>query len=234
MRRLTGGNTRLADRYRTGRVFLVGDAAHVHSAIGGPGLNLGLQDTVNLGWKLAAALHGWAPENLLDTYEAERRPAAARVTMHTQAQNALITPGSNVTALRQLFTELLRDNVTMQRVADLMSGADLRYDMGCDGPLVGRWAPDLVLDTETGPTRLAELTRDARPLLLDLTGALADETHDNRVRVVTARTDSPLAGMLIRPDGYVAWASVEPDVDGLRAALTRWFGQPSRQAEMAV
>jgi 2-polyprenyl-6-methoxyphenol hydroxylase-like FAD-dependent oxidoreductase len=234
MRRLVGGNTRLADRYRAGRVFLVGDAAHVHSAIGGPGLNLGLQDTVNLGWKLAATLHGWAPDGLLDTYESERRPAAERVTMHTQAQNALITPGSDVTALRRLFTELLQDNVTMQRVADLMSGADLRYDMGHDGPLVGRWAPDLLLDTETGPTRLAELTRDGRPLLLDLTGALAGETHDDRVHVVTARADSPLAGMLIRPDGYVAWASDEPDVDGLRAAQTRWFGQLSRQTTVTV
>jgi len=228
MRRLTSGNTRLADRYRAGRMLLVGDAAHVHSAIGGPGLNLGLQDTINLGWKLAATLQGWAPDGLLDTYETERRPVAERVTMHTQAQNALIAPGTDVTALRELFAELLRDKETTQRVADLMSGADIRYDMGCDGPLVGRWGPDLLLDTENGPTRLAELTRDARPLLLDLTGALADETHDDRVRVVTARADSPLAGLLVRPDGYVAWASVEPDVDGLRAALARWFGQPSR------
>ncbi len=225
MRRLTSGNTRLADKYRAGRVLLVGDAAHVHSAIGGPGLNLGLQDTVNLGWKLAATLQGWAPDGLLDTYETERRPVAERVTMHTQAQSALIAPGADVTALRELFAELLRDKETMQRIADLMSGADIRYDMGCDGPLVGRWAPDLVLDTENGPTRVAELTHDARPLLLDLTGALAGETHDGRVRVVTARADSPLAGLLIRPDGYVAWASVEPDVDGLRSALTRWFGR---------
>lgn len=228
LRRRTGGNTRLADRYRDGRVLLVGDAAHVHSAIGGPGLNLGLQDATNLGWKLAATIQGWAPAGLLDTYESERRPVASRVTMHTQAQSALIAPGPEITALRTLFGELLRDKETIQRVADLMSGADVRYDMGADGPLVGTWAPDLVLHTESGPTRLASLTRDARPLLLDLTGALADESHGGRVRVVTGRADSPFAAILLRPDCYVAWASTEPDVAGLHAAYERWFGQVSR------
>ena len=221
LRRLAGGNTRLADRYRAGRVLLVGDAAHVHSAIGGPGLNLGLQDAINLGWKLAATVQGWAPAGLLDSYESERRPVASRVTMHTQAQGALIAPGPEVTALRTLFAELLQDNGTVQRIADLMSGADIRYDMGADGPLVGRWAPDLVPD-------LALLTRDARPLLLDFTGALADETHGGRVRVVTTNADSPHAGVLLRPDCYVAWASTEPDVTGLRAAYERWFGQANR------
>lgn len=228
LRRRTGGNTRLANRFRAGRVLLVGDAAHVHSATGGPGLNLGLQDAVNLGWKLAATVAGWAPPGLLDTYETERRPVSERVMMHSQAQTALTAPGPEVTALRELFTELLRDNDTVRRIAELMAGADVRYDMGADGPLVGRWAPDLVLDTDDGPVRLADLTHDGRPLLLDLTGALADETHGGRVRVVTARADTPLGGILLRPDCHVAWAAREPDVDGLRAACERWFGQVSR------
>jgi 2-polyprenyl-6-methoxyphenol hydroxylase-like FAD-dependent oxidoreductase len=228
VRRLVGGNTRLADRYREGRVLLVGDAAHVHSAIGGPGLNLGLQDAVNLGWKLAATVRGWAPPGLLDTYEAERRPVASRVTMHTQAQSALVAPGSDVTALRALFAELLSNRDNVAHIADMMSANDIRYDLGDDDPLVGRWAPDLVLRTDDGPTRLAELTTDGRPLLLDLTGALAAESHGGRVRVVTATADTPLAGLLLWPDCHVAWASTSPDVDSLRAALARWFGQASR------
>ncbi|HEX6356110.1 FAD-dependent monooxygenase [Actinophytocola sp.] len=223
LRRVTGGNTRLADRYRAGRVLLVGDAAHVHSAIGGPGLNLGLQDAINLGWKLAATVRGSAPEGLLDTYESERRPVASRVTMHTQAQVALISPGTEVTALRTLFGELLSDAATVGRIAELMSGGDIRYDVGAPGPLAGAWAPDLTLSTADGDVRLADLTTDATPLLLDLTGAFADFTHDG-VKVVRAKADSPFAGILLRPDCYVAWASTEADVEGLREACSRWFG----------
>ncbi|MEU9836112.1 FAD-dependent monooxygenase [Streptosporangium sp. NPDC048047] len=209
MRRLTGGNTRLAERFRDGRVLLAGDAAHVHSAIGGPGLNLGLQDVVNLGWKLAAEIHGWAPPGLLDSYEAERRPAAERVVMHSQAQSALIAPGAEVTALRRLFTELLGDRNVVRHIAATMAGSDIRYDMGVgDGAagdggaggvhsLTGRWAPDLSLDTGTGPVRLAELTADARPLLLDLTEdfSVAREAAgwSDRVKVVGARP--PHSGM---------------------------------------
>ncbi|GII55456.1 FAD-dependent oxidoreductase [Planotetraspora thailandica] len=247
MRRLAGGNTRLADRFREGRVLLVGDAAHVHSAIGGPGLNLGLQDAINLAWKLAAELNGWAPTGLLDTYESERRPVGRRVTMHTQAQSVLIGPGGEVTALRELFGELLADRHTVRRLADLVAGADIRYDMGpASGDagahaLTGRWAPDLVLHTETGTVRLAELTRTARPLLLDLTdgGTLAGEAApwSDRVDVVTARCDDPdVAALLLRPDCYVAWASASPRPDGpqregLRSALTCWFGHPGDAAE---
>ncbi|GAA4595050.1 FAD-dependent monooxygenase [Planotetraspora phitsanulokensis] len=258
LRRLTGGNTRLADRFRADRILLVGDAAHVHSAMGGPGLNLGLQDAINLGWKLAAELRGWAPEGLLDSYEAERRPAGQRVTMHTQAQGVLVGPGSEITALRELFGELLADQNTLQRLADLIAGADIRYDMGAGlgdagaarggagataslddaaaAALTGRWAPDLLLHTETGTVRLAELTRDARPLLLDLTdgGKLADVAAPwrDRVEVVTARCDDPgVTGLLLRPDCYVAWASASPSPDDrrraeLRSALSRWFGHP--------
>lgn len=234
-RRLVGGNTRIADRYREGRVLLVGDAAHVHSSIGGPGLNLGLQDAVNLGWKLAAEIRGWAPPGLLDSYETERRPASERVVMHTQAQSALISPGAEVTALRELFTELLSDPRNLGRIADMMSGADVRYDMADAHPLAGRLAPDLLLDTGTGPVRLAALTREGRPLLLDLTeqGTLAkdaSEWHD-RVDVVTARLHgpaTPVTALLLRPDGYVAWASSDGTADrgALRTALSRWFGTP--------
>ncbi|MEU8178186.1 FAD-dependent monooxygenase [Microbispora hainanensis] len=235
LRRLNGGNTRLADRFRDGRVLLLGDAAHVHSAIGGPGLNLGLQDAVNLGWKLAAEIHGWAPPGLLDTYETERRPAAERVVMHTQAQAALIAPGPEVTALRVLFGELLRDERTIKHIADMMSGADIRYDLAGTHPLTGRPAPDLVLETETGSVRLAELTRTARPLLVDLTpeAALAGALDGRRDRVdlvtaTTSREGLPTA-LLLRPDCYVAWASdsLRPDakeLDTLRTALASAFG----------
>ncbi|MEU5261241.1 FAD-dependent monooxygenase [Amycolatopsis sp. NPDC021455] len=229
-RRLHGRNTRLADRFREGRVLLVGDAAHVHSAIGGPGLNLGMQDAIGLGWKLAAEIHGWAPPGLLDTYEAERRPAAERVVMHTQAQSALIGPGSQITALRELFGELLRLPGTVRHIADLMSGADIRYEPATEHPLDGRWAPDLALDDGT---RLAELTRTARPLLLDFTGSLGDDLRGwtDRVDLIAGRAEGEVTAMLLRPDCYVAWASssAEPDDTerkALRAALERWFGSP--------
>lgn len=134
LRRLSGRNTRVADTYRDRRVFLLGDAAHVHSAAGGPGLNLALQDAANLAWKLAADLHGWAPDGLLDTYESERHPLGQRVFMQTQAQTALMAPGPDVTALRELFGELLTDTGTVQRLADLLAGSDVRYDMGRAAP----------------------------------------------------------------------------------------------------
>lgn len=245
--RSIGVHTRLADRYRDGRVLLVGDAAHVHFVIGGPGLNLGLQDAVNLGWKLAAVIHGWAPAGLLDSYDAERRPVGERVAMHSQAQLALLAPGTDVTALRELFTELLRDRHTVARIANMMAGADIRYDMGVREThhLVGRWVPDLLLKTDNGPVRLAELTTTARPLLLDLTedaslATAADGWHD-RVDTVTARaTDASTTGLLLRPDCYVAWATDTPRPDhhvreSLHTALTAWFGtarrlQPGRAA----
>ncbi|MGV9773465.1 FAD-dependent oxidoreductase [Streptosporangium sp. NPDC003464] len=237
LRRLTGGNTRIAERFADGRVFLIGDAAHVYSATGGgPGLNLGLQDAVNLGWKLAAEIRGSAPPRLLDTYETERRSAAQRMVLNAQAQSALIAPGSDVTGLRKVFTELLGDQSTVQCLAGLLTGADVRYDMGEDEahPLTGRFAPDMNLHTPTGPVRLAELTRNARPLLLDLTeeASLAETLalrHD-QVDIVTARSRIPTpTALLLRPDGYVAWASASPrpdptEIETLRAALQRWFG----------
>jgi 2-polyprenyl-6-methoxyphenol hydroxylase-like FAD-dependent oxidoreductase len=202
LRRLIGGNTRLADRYREGRVFLVGDAAHVHSALGGPGLNLGLQDAVNLGWKLAGAIHGWAPSALLDTYESERRPVAARVTMHTQAQGVLIGPGPEITALRELFGEFLTDRANVQRIADLISGADIRYDH------MEGWAPEVPSQTRSG-----------RPLLVG--GDLARRAAPWRDRVDVVPGPRP---MLLRPDCYVAWSPGSRW--SLDDALRRWFGEP--------
>jgi 2-polyprenyl-6-methoxyphenol hydroxylase-like FAD-dependent oxidoreductase len=221
LRRVVGGNSRLASSFRSGRVLLVGDAAHVHSAIGGPGLNLGLQDAVNLGWKLAAEVRGWAPPGLLDTYESERRPVGERVVMQTQAQSALIAPGADVTALRKLFGEFLTDPRNVQRIADLISGADIEYSAGSH-PLAGRWAPDLMV----GSVRLAELMRSARPLLVDLTpdGAFAGLVADP-VEVVTGRSETPLA-LLIRPDGYVAWAAEQDGAaerEELHDAIAQWF-----------
>ncbi|MBV9795979.1 MAG: FAD-dependent monooxygenase [Actinobacteria bacterium] len=231
MRRLIGTNTRLAERYRDRRVLLAGDAAHVHSATGGPGLNLGLQDTINLGWKLGAVAAGRAPERLLDTYETERRPVGERVIMQTQAQAALTAPGPDVTALRELFAELLADPANVRHIAATLAGSDVRYESG-GHPLVGRFAPDLELRIDGGPVRLAELTWDGQPLLVDLTGAgLSVDGPWRYVRAGLAGGAAPdgVTALLLRPDTYVAWATsaAEPDADelaGLRAAGERWFG----------
>ncbi|MDG4816028.1 FAD-dependent monooxygenase [Micromonospora sp. WMMD956] len=227
LRRLTGRNTRIAARYRADRVLLLGDAAHVHPAIGGPGLNLGLQDAVNLGWKLAATVLGWAPPGLLDTYETERRPVAERVVMSTQAQSALTGPGDEITGLRQLFAELLRMPEVTGHIAALMSGADTRYPADPADPLAGRYAPDVVVHGAHGPTRLAELTHAARPLLLDSTGAYAETAAGwrDRVDVVTGPLKGTTAtALLVRPDCFVAWSA--GDAGTLRAALARHFGPP--------
>ncbi len=234
LRRRPGVNSRQAERYRAGRVFLVGDAAHVHSGVGGPGLNLGMQDAVNLGWKLAAQVQGWAPPGLLDTYASERQPVGERVIMHTRAQMALLSPGDNITALRDLVGELLADVENTRRIVELMSGAEIRY--GADPhPLVGRWMPDLPL---RGPvSRVAELFRTGRPVLLDLAGGTsrAAGPWTDRVDVVVASCDAPPAdAVLIRPDGYVAWAGSADGTDALRKALTRWFGAANPAPAEAV
>jgi 2-polyprenyl-6-methoxyphenol hydroxylase-like FAD-dependent oxidoreductase len=233
LRRFCGINSRIASRYKAGRVILVGDAAHVHSPLGGPGLNLGLQDAVNLGWKLASVVAGRAQPALLDTYEAERRPAAERVIMHRRAQLALIRPGPEVTALRELFAELLADRHITRRLSDLVSGADNRYAAGLDEhPLVGYWVPDFGVANASGTRRIAELARGGRPLLVDLTdgGVVAAAAADIAGPVTVAAGcpvgDVPATALLVRPDGYVAWASsaVKPDLDELRRVLTHWFG----------
>lgn len=236
LRRFFGINSRLVSRFRAGRVIVLGDAAHVHSPMGGPGLNLGLQDAANLGWKLAAVLHGRVPAALLDTYEAERRPAAERVIMHSRAQLALVRPGPEVTALRQLFAELLTDPKVVERLSDVISGAENRYATIDDAhPLAGRWVPDFGIENAGGTRRIAELARDGRPLLVDFTngGAAAQAVADvaGELTVAAGRPvgDVPATAVLVRPDGYVAWASsaLTPGADELkklRGALARWFG----------
>ncbi|OYN77946.1 FAD-dependent monooxygenase [Mycolicibacterium sphagni] len=236
LRRIRGINSRIAAHYRLGRVFLLGDAAHVHSPIGGPGLNLGLQDAVNLGWKLAAVLAGCVAPGLLDTYETERRPAAERVIMQSRAQLALLRPGLEIASLRDLFGELLTDSDTVRRLGDLLSGADNRYAPGVGRhPLVGRWVPDFAVATARGSHRVAELARDGRPQLVDLTenSAVADSLGeiDDRLTVTAGSLVGALSAtaVLIRPDGYVAWASSDEhpaadELTDLRDVLKQWFG----------
>jgi 2-polyprenyl-6-methoxyphenol hydroxylase-like FAD-dependent oxidoreductase len=236
LRRFSGINSRIASRYRVGRVLLVGDAAHVHAPIGGPGLNLSLQDGVNLGWKLAAVLGGRVGPGLLATYETERRPAAERLIMQTRSQLALFRPGPEVTALRELFSEMLTDPNNVLRISDLLSGNDIRYTTGAEThPLVGRWVPDFGVAGPGGTQRIAELARDGRPLLVDLTesGSVAAALADigEQLTVATGRPVGEVAAtaVLVRPDGYVAWASsqAKPDPAELREmrdALTHWFG----------
>lgn len=251
LRRMTGGHTRVATRYANRRVFLIGDAAHVFGATGGgPGLNLGLQDAVNLGWKLAMTIRGNAPADLLDSFEAERRAAAERMIVNAAAQAALIAPGSDVTGLRALISELLTDQAVVARFAHLIAGADVRYDMGPHSthPRAGRFSPELTVQTPTGSARIAELTHSARPLLLDMTpgGVFAEAIcgwHD-RIDVVRAKPlasapperetadEPPSALLLLRPDCYVAWASSEhrPEstaLNQLRDTVTQWFGTTS-------
>ncbi|MFI7003094.1 FAD-dependent monooxygenase [Nocardia sp. NPDC050175] len=234
LRRIDNQNTRQADRYREGNVFLVGDAAHVHSGMGGPGLNLGLQDAANLGWKLAASINGWAPADLLDTYHTERHPIGVRVMMSSLAQTALFAPGPEVTAMRTLLGELLQQPENTAYIARLMSGSDTRYETDDPHPLAGRMVPDLTLETADGTQRVAELLRKARPVLLTLTDdpAITGATDGwrDRVDIVPATSpDAPATALLIRPDGYVAWASDgldQSDSNRLHTALTHWFGSP--------
>lgn len=235
LRRLDGINSRQADRYRTGRVLLLGDAAHVHSPMGGPGLNLGLQDAINLGWKLAAVVNGWAQDSLLDTYQSERYPVGERVMMQSMAQLALAAPGPEVGALRTLFGELASKPQVAEHLAHLLAGSDVRYDVGegetWDHPLSGRLVPDFALGDGR---RVADLLHQARPVLLDLSGGALDVAGlPDRIAVATGACDRAPAALLIRPDGYVAWAVDngaaidEQALHRLRAAAARWCGQLS-------
>jgi hypothetical protein len=237
LRRVNGQNTRHAEHYRDGHVLLLGDAAHVHSAMGGPGLNLGLQDAMNLGWKLAAHLNGWAPPGLLDTYESERHPVGERVMMHSQAQTALMLPGAEVAALRKLLGELFTLPDVAKHMAGLLAGSDVRYDVGDAHPLSGWPVPELTLQDGR---RVVELLHGARPVLLDLDGTVGDAARGwvDRVDIVSATiADRPAAALLIRPDGYVAWAADTfgaSEEAGLRAALQRWFGPESSSTRTAA
>jgi 2-polyprenyl-6-methoxyphenol hydroxylase-like FAD-dependent oxidoreductase len=226
-----GDAARQAEQYRQGRAFLAGDSAHVHYPVGGQGLNLGIQDAVNLGWKLAAVLKGWAPQGLLDTYHTERHPVAASVLRHTRAQVALLNPHNVIDPVRELFAELLSLNEVGEHLATKMFAADVRYELGGSHLLAGGFAPNLKLEQ----TRLAELLHAGRPVFADLTGlaaarALAGRWSD-RVDVVTTHcVDRPdVGGLLIRPDGYLAWACPpgEADLMELETVLRRWFGDPT-------
>ena len=231
---------RQAASYRKGRVLLAGDSAHVHYPAGGQGLNIGVQDAVNLGWKLAQVVKGTSPESLLDTYHAERHPIAARVLQNTMAQVALMRPGDDrAKALRETVSDLLQMDEPRKRFAAEMSGLGIHYDLGDGHPLLGRRVPDLDLVTEDGPLRVFTLLRDARPVLLNLgePGGLDIAPWRDRVRQIDAKYDGswelPVLGevtapsaVLIRPDGYVAWVGDQAQ-QGFSDALTTWFGPPA-------
>jgi 3-(3-hydroxy-phenyl)propionate hydroxylase len=232
---------RQAASYRRGRVLLAGDAAHVHPPQGGQGLNIGVQDAVNLGWKLAQVVNGTSPDSLLDTYHAERHPVGARVLHNTMAQVVLSTPDDRHRALHDTMAELLGMDEPRRSIAGMISGLDVHYDLGEGHPLLGRRMPDLDVDTGNGPTRVFTLLHDARPVLLNLGPRQPDgfdiSPRAGRVRLVDAEHDGvwelPVLGqvaapsaVLIRPDGYVAWAGDLTDPE-LPRALARWFGAGS-------
>ncbi len=227
---------RQAASYRARRVLLAGDAAHVHSPAGGQGLNLGVQDAVNLGWKLAQVVHGTSPESLLDTYHAERHPIAARVLKSTMAATALNRGDDRTQALYETVADLLTLDEPRKRYAALLSGLDVHYELGGGHPLLGRRMPDLEVVTTEGPRRVFSLLHEARPVLLDLGPPLDIAPWADRVRRVEARYtgawELPVLGavaapaaVVIRPDGHVAWVGQGTD-HGLHAALTMWFGPP--------
>jgi 2-polyprenyl-6-methoxyphenol hydroxylase-like FAD-dependent oxidoreductase len=231
--------TRQAAAYRAGRVLLAGDSAHVHYPAGGQGLSLGLQDAVNLGWKLAQVVKGTSPESLLDTYQAERHPVAARALEHTMAQSALQRRDERNKALVDIVSELASMDEPRKRLAGIISGLDIHYDLGDGHPLLGRRMPDLALVTADGPLRVFELLHDARPVLLNLAepGGFDITPWADRVQLVDAEYvglwELPVLGavsaptaVLIRPDGYVAWVG-ELTRLGLTDALTVWFGPPA-------
>jgi 3-(3-hydroxy-phenyl)propionate hydroxylase len=229
---------RQAASYRTGRVLLAGDAAHVHYPTGGQGLNIGVQDAVNLGWKLAQVVKKVSSDSLLDTYHTERHPIAARVLRDTMAQVALARTDDRTDALRDVMTELFSMEEPRKRFAGIMSGLDIHYDLGEGHPLLGRRMPDLDLVTADGPSRVYSLLHDARPVLLNFgePGGVDIAPWADRVRLIDATYagtwELPVLGevvapaaVLIRPDGYVAWVGDGTDA-GLRDALTTWFGSP--------
>jgi hypothetical protein len=231
--------TRQAASYRKGRVLLAGDAAHVHAPDGGQGLQTGVQDAVNLGWKLAQVVKGRSPESLLDTYHAERHPVAARVLRNTMASVALRRPDDRIKALRDTMSELLSIDEPRRRFAAMMSGLDIHYDLGAGHPLLGRRMPDLDLVTSNGPLRVFTLLHDARPVLLNLgePGGFDITPWADRVQLIDAKYDgvwelpalgavTALTAVLIRPDGHVAWVGDRHPL-GLPDALTIWFGPPT-------
>jgi len=233
--------TRQAASYRERRVLLAGDAVHVHSPAGGQGLNIGVQDAVNLGWKLAQVVNGTSPDSLLDTYQAERHPIGARVLKMTMAMTALNRGDERTNALRDILSELIKMDEPRKRYAGMTSGLDIRYDLGAGHPLLGRRMPDLDLVTASGPRRVFALLHAARPVLINFgePGAVDIASWADRVGRVDARYagawELPVLGavaapaaVLIRPDGYVAWVGDGTD-QGLRDALSTWFGPPRQR-----
>jgi len=231
--------SRQAASYRKGRVLLAGDAAHVHPPQGGQGLNTGVQDAVNLGWKLAQVVNKTSPESLLDTYHAERHPVGARVLHNTMAQVALSSPDDRHQALRDTMKELLSMDEPRRRIAAMLSALDIHYDLGDGHPLLGRRMPDLDLHTADGPTRVFTLLHDARPVLLNLGRPRGFDVSPwaDRIQSVDARHDGawelPVLGevaappaVVIRPDGHVAWVGDLRDPE-LPRALATWFGAPT-------
>ncbi|HXM87312.1 MAG TPA: FAD-dependent monooxygenase [Solirubrobacteraceae bacterium] len=231
--------TRQAAAYRAGRVLLAGDSAHVHYPAGGQGLSLGVQDAVNLGWKLAQVVHGVSPESLLDTYQAERHPVTARVLRYTMAQGALQRQDERIKAVVDVVSELASMDEPRKRLAGMVSGLDIHYDPGDGHPLLGRRMPDLDLVTAGGPLHVFELLHGAKPVLLNLAepGVFDITPWAERVQLIDAEYAGPWelpvlgavtapAAVLIRPDGYVAWVGGPAD-PGLRDAMTTWFGAPT-------
>jgi len=231
--------TRQAASYREGRVLLAGDAAHVHSPTGGLGIGLGVQDAVNLGWKLGQVVLGVSGQELLDTYQAERRPAGARALKYTMAQSLFQQADPRQEALRDLLDEVLHIDRAGTPITALITGLDVAYDLGSGHPLLGRRMPDLDLHTADGPVRVFELLHEARPVLLEFGGPRIDaDTLTDRVQQVSATYhgawELPVLGevatptaVLVRPDGYVAWVG-EESAEGLTEALGTWFGAPRR------
>ncbi|WP_285106908.1 rifampin monooxygenase [Promicromonospora sp. MEB111] len=214
-----GDATRLADGYRAGRMLLAGDAAHIHPPYGGQGLNLGVQDAFNLGWKVAAEVTGQAPDGLLDTYAAERRPVAADVLDNTRAQNVLLSPEPGPQAVRRLLSELMDLEDVRRHLVEKLTATGIRYDLGAEHELVGRRLPDVGLRQG----RLYELLRTGRGLLLDRTGRLTVDGWADRVdHVVDADAALDVPAVLLRPDGHVAW--VGADQQDLLDQVRRWFG----------
>jgi 2-polyprenyl-6-methoxyphenol hydroxylase-like FAD-dependent oxidoreductase len=231
--------TRQAATYRKGRILLAGDAAHIHSPVGGQGLNIGVQDAVNLGWKLAQVVKRTSPESLLDTYHAERHPIGARVLRNTMAQVALMRVDDRTEALRDTVSELLSMDEPRKRFAAMMSGLGIHYDLGAGQPLLGRRMPDLDIVTANGPLRVFQLLHEARPVLLNFGEPAAFDITPwaDRVQSIDAKYNGawelPAIGavtaptaVLIRPDGYVAWVGEGTQL-GLVNALTTWFGSPT-------